>query len=41
MAIGIVKEGLSHEKGMRFEARGADRDQAERRLKLEVEAAFA
>ena len=41
MAIGIVKEGLSHEKGMRFEARAADPGEAERRLKLDIEAAFA
>jgi len=40
MAIGIVQEGLSHEKGMRFEAHAADPDEAERRLKLEIEAAF-
>jgi hypothetical protein len=41
MAIGVVNEGLGPEKGMRFEARAADPDEAERRLKLEMEAAFA
>jgi hypothetical protein len=41
VAIGIVKVGLGPEKGMRFEARGADPSDAERRLKLEIEAAFA
>ena len=40
-AVGIVKEGLGPEEGMRFEARAADADEAERRLKLEIEAAFA
>jgi hypothetical protein len=29
------------EEGMRFEARAANPDEAERRLKLEIEAAFA
>lgn len=41
MAIGIIQGGLPHEKGMRFEARAADLDEAERRLKLEIEAAFS
>jgi hypothetical protein len=41
VAIGIVKEGLSHEKGMRFEARAGGPDEAERRLKMEIETAFA
>lgn len=41
VAIGIVNEGLLCEKGMRFEARAADRSEAERRLKMEIEAAFA
>jgi hypothetical protein len=40
-AVGIVTEGPDPEKGLRFEARAADPDEAERRLKLEVEAAFA
>ena len=31
VAIGIVTEGLSHEKGMRFEARAADPTEAEQR----------
>jgi hypothetical protein len=41
VAIGIVAEGLSHEKGMRFEARGGDPTEAEQRVKMEIEAAFA
>jgi hypothetical protein len=41
VAVGIVKEGLGHEKGMRFEARAEDRNAAEQRLKMEIEAAFA
>jgi hypothetical protein len=40
MAIGIVTEGLSHEKGMRFEARANDPSEAEQRLRMEIEAAF-
>jgi hypothetical protein len=41
VAVGIVNEGLSHEKGMRFEARAEDPGEAKQRLKLEIEAAFA
>lgn len=41
VAVGIVAEGLSHEKGMRFEARGGDPTEAEQRVKMEIEAAFA
>ena len=41
VAIGIVTEGLSHEKGMRFEAHANDATEAEQRLKIEIEAAFA
>ena len=41
VAVGVVQEGLSHEKGMRFEARAADPSEAEQRLKMEIEAAFA
>ena len=41
VAVGIVTRGLSHEQGMRFEARAADRAEAERRLKLDIETAFA
>ena len=41
VAIGIVTDGLSHEKGMRFEARASDAPEAEQRLKMEIEAAFA
>ena len=41
VAIGIVTEGLSHEKDMRFEARANDAAEAEQRLKMEIEAAFA
>ena len=41
VAIGIVEGGLSHEKGMRFEARAEHPGEAEWRLKMEIEAAFA
>jgi hypothetical protein len=41
VAIGIVTDGLSHEKGMRFEARASAAPEAEQRLKMEIEAAFA
>jgi hypothetical protein len=41
VAVGIVKQGLSHELGMRFEARAQDPAEAERRLKLDIESAFA
>lgn len=40
VAIGIVSEGLSHEKGMRFEARANDPSEAAQRLRMEIEAAF-
>lgn len=41
VAVGIVKQGLSHELGMRFEARAQAPAEAERRLKLDIESAFA
>ena len=41
VAVGIVQEGLSYEKGMRFEASAGDPIDAEQRLKMEIEAAFA
>ena len=41
VAVGIVTEGLAHEKGMRFEARAENPTEAEQRLKMEIEAAFA
>jgi hypothetical protein len=41
VAVGIVTEGLAHEKGMRFEARADDPSEAGQRLKMEIEAAFA
>jgi hypothetical protein len=41
VAIGIVTEGLGHEKGMRFEARANDATEAEQRLKMEIEAELA
>ena len=40
VAVGIVEEGLGPEHGMRFEARGADQAEAERRLRMEIETAF-
>jgi hypothetical protein len=41
VAVGVVKEGLSHEKGMRFEAKASDPIDAERQLRAEIEAYFA
>ncbi len=41
IAVGTVQEGLSHEKGLRFEAKAADPIEAEQQLKGEVEAYFA
>lgn len=41
VAVGTVKQGLGHEIGMRFEARAEDSAEAERRLKAEIESAFA
>ena len=41
VAVGVVTQGPSHEQGMRFEARAADRAGAERRLALDIETAFA
>lgn len=41
VAIGTVKQGLGPEVGQRFEARADDAIEAERRLKLQIEAAFA
>jgi hypothetical protein len=40
VAVGIVTEGLAHEKGMRFEAHAGDPSEAAQRLRLEIEAAF-
>ena len=40
-AVGIVTDGLPHETGLRFEAAAASRDDAEARLKAEIEAYFA
>jgi hypothetical protein len=41
VAVGVVTQGLGHEQDMRFEARAGDRAEAERRLKMDIEAAFA
>jgi pyruvate,water dikinase len=41
VAIGTVKQGLGPEVGMRFEARAEDAAEAERRLRLDIESAFA
>ena len=41
IAVGVVKEGLGPEKGMRFESRGPDAGTAEERLRAELEAYFA
>ncbi len=39
--MGIVRDGLPHETGLRFEARGADALEAEQRLRNEIEAYFS
>lgn len=41
VAVGCVREGLPHEEGLRFEARGATLAEAEQRLQAEIEAYFA
>ena len=41
VAVGVVKEGLSHERGMLFEAKAQDPAEAEIRLRAEIEAFFA
>jgi hypothetical protein len=41
VAVGVVTQGLSHEQGLRFEARAAEAAEAERRLRLDIETAFA
>ncbi len=41
LAVGIVVDGLRHEKGMLFEAKGTDALTAEAALKTEVERYFA
>lgn len=41
IAVGIVREGLLHERGMLFEAKGTDALAAENALKAEIERYFA
>ena len=41
VAVGVVREGLNHEKGMLFEAKAQDPVEAETRLRAEIEAYFA
>jgi hypothetical protein len=41
VAVGWIREGLPHEKGLRFEARGTTASEAEQRLQAEIEAYFA
>jgi hypothetical protein len=41
VAVGIVREGLGHEKGLRFEARGLGPEDAEEHLRGEIEAYLA
>lgn len=41
IAVGVVREGLAPERGLRFEAHGASAEEAERRLREEIEACFA
>ena len=40
VAVGVVKEGLSHEKGMRFKAEARGPVEAESKLRAEIEAFF-
>ena len=41
VAVGVVMEGPSHEKGMLFEAKASDPIEAETKLRAEIEAFFA
>ncbi|MBI1734309.1 MAG: hypothetical protein HYR51_03975 [Candidatus Rokubacteria bacterium] len=41
VAVGVVRGGLPHEVGMRFEAKGGDADEARRLLEAEIEAYFS
>jgi hypothetical protein len=41
VAVGIVRVGLPHEQGLRFDASAASALEAEERLRAEVEAYFA
>jgi hypothetical protein len=41
IAVGIVRKGLPHEIGLRFEAKGADVGEARRNLEAEIEAYFS
>jgi hypothetical protein len=41
VAVGIVREGLGHERGLRFEARGLGPEDAEEHLRGEIEAYLA
>ena len=41
IAVGIVRAGLPHEVGLRFEAKGADADEARRNLEGDIEAYFS
>jgi hypothetical protein len=41
VAVGVVKEGLAPEIGLRFEAKAATAAEASRILESEIEAAFA
>lgn len=40
LAVGIVRQGLGHEEGKVFEAKGKDAGEAETRLVAEIEAFF-
>lgn len=41
VAVGVVREGLSHERGLLFEVKAADPVEAETKLRAEIEAFFA
>ncbi len=38
VAVGVIRVGLPHERGQRFEARALDPEEAETRLRAEIEA---
>jgi hypothetical protein len=41
IAVGLVRQGLAHEKGLRFEATGRDPGEAQDQVRAELEAYFA
>jgi hypothetical protein len=41
VAVGVVRAGLPHEQGLRFEARASSAEAAEQRLRADIESHFA